>query len=207
MRCLRPVALLSLSLAAAGLACLAAPAAALDVVYVVRHTQKNPALHWGKLDALRPLSKKGAICAARLGKLLRNRGIAAVYTSEVTRTLATGAAVSTTRDGVEVVGDDATLKPSAEYVRELRRRHAEDQAILLVGHSNTVDDLVLAFRPDMKECLDRFRLAEPGTRATGIAETEYGNVWRLKVGAGESECRGVNRELLGRVGDIDCSTP
>ncbi len=186
---------------------LAVPAAALDVVYVVRHAQKNPSPQWSSIDALRPLNPKGAKCAAQLGKLLQNRGIAAVYASEVARTLATGLAVSTTRDGVEVIGDDATLEPTPEFIQELRERHASDQAILLVGHSNTVDDLALAFRPDLKECLGTFRLAAPDALTAGIPETQYGDVWRLKVGAEASECRGVNRERIGRVGDLDCSTP
>ncbi len=203
MRILHSVALFTVSLAF-----LTVPAVALDIVYVARHAQKNPSLQWSSIDALRPLSPKGAKCAAQLGKVLRNRGIAAVYASEVARTLATGAAVSTTRDGVEIRGDDATLKPTAEFIQELRERHAEDQAILLVGHSNTVDDLVLAFRPDLdEECLERFRLTEPGARTKGVPETQYGDVWRLKVGVEEGECRGINRERLGRVGDLDCSTP
>jgi len=183
------------------------PAAALDVVYVVRHAQKNTSLPWSSIYALRPLSPKGARCAARLGQLLQNRGIAAVYASEIARTLATGAAVSSTRDGAIVVGDDRTLKPSPEFIQELRRRHADDQAILIVGHSNTVDDLVLAFRPDARDCLERLLLAQSDSRTAGIPEDQYGDVWRLKVGTGETECRGINRERIGRVGADDCATP
>ncbi len=183
----------------------AAPASALDAVYVVRHAQKNPALHWSSADALRPLSPKGARCAGRLSRLLLNRGVAAVYASEVTRTLATGVAVSTTRDDVEIIGDDATLKPTAEFVQELRERHRDDQAILIVGHSNTVDDVVLAFRPDLKECLGRLQLTNPITGTRGVPETQYGDVWRLNLE--HTDCRGVQREKIGRVGDDDCSVP
>ncbi len=183
----------------------AAPAAALDVVYVTRHAQKNPSPQWDTINAFRPLSPKGARCAGRLGKLLENRGVAAVYTSEVARTLATGAAVSTTRDGVEIIGDDATLKPTAEFVQELRERHRDDQAILIVGHSNTVDDVVLAFRPSLKECLDRLRLTNPDIGTRGVPETQYGDVWRLSLD--KTECHGAFRERLGRVGEDDCSVP
>ncbi len=181
----------------------AVPAAeALDVVYVVRHAQKNRSLQWGSFDALRPLTPKGAMCAGQLGRIMRNRGIAAVYASEVVRALATGVAVSTTHDGVEVIGDDATLKPTAELVEELHERHSEDQAILIVGHSNTVDDLVLAFRPDLEDCLERYKLARPG-----IPDTQYGDVWRLKLDAEQAECGGVNRQKLGRLGEYDCTVP
>ena len=183
----------------------AVPALALDTVYVTRHAQKNPSIRWSSTGAMRPLSPKGARCAGRLSQLLQNRGIAAVYASEVARTLATGAAVSTTRDGVKVVGDDATLKPTAEFVQELRERHRDDQAILIVGHSNTVDDVVLAFRPDVRECLEKLRLTNPDTRTRGVPETQYGDVWRLKLD--QTECRGAVRERLGRTGEDDCSVP
>ncbi len=181
------------------------PSLALDTVYVTRHAQKNPSMRWSSVDALRPLSPKGARCTRRLSQLLENRGIATVYASEVARTLATGAAVSTTRDGVEVIGDDATLKPSAEFVQELRERHSDDKAILIVGHSNTVDDVVLAFRPDVKQCLERFRLTNPDMGTRGVSEKQYGDVWRLKLDL--TDCRGVVRERLGRAGEDDCSTP
>ena len=184
------------------LAFAAVPAAALDTVYVVRHAQKDPLPDWKPIDAFRPLSSKGARCAGLLSKVLKFRGIAAVYTSELTRTLATGLAVSTTRDDVEVIGDDRTLKPTPELARELRERHSEDQAILIVGHSNTVGDLVFAFRPDLEKCFGKRRLQRPA-----IPDKQYGDVWRLNLAAGEGSCNALNLQRLGRAGDEDCSTP
>ncbi len=180
----------------------AVPVAALEAVYVVRHAQKNTSDQWRSLDAFRPLSAKGARCAARLGRVLEKQMIAAVYTSEITRTLATGVAVSTTRPGVEVIGDDATLKPTTKFVQKLRQRHAGDQAILVVGHSNTVEDLVIAFRPDMKWCLDKYKLSRGG-----ISENRYGDVWRLQIGDGLTECQGVRLQKIGKFRNTDCSTP
>ncbi len=180
----------------------ALPAAALDLVYIVRHAQKYPGDRWSAVGAFRPLSFKGARCAGLLGKTLRNRGISAVYSSEFARTLATGLAVSSTQDDVEIVGDNATLQPTRELVEKLREKHAEDRAILIVGHSNTVDDLALAFRPDLLECLERFKLARPG-----IPETQYGDIWRLSVLPGLEGCRGVNLQRLPTTENLDCSTP
>ncbi len=180
----------------------AVPAAALEAVYVVRHAQKNPSDQWRSLDAFRPLSSKGARCAGRLGKVLEKQQIAAVYASEVTRTLATGAAVTTTRPGVEVIGDDRTLKPNSEFVRELRDRHADDHAILVVGHSNTVADLMIAFRPDVKFCLEKYKLSR-----SGVSESQYGDIWRLQVGDGLTHCQGVRLYKVGKVMNVDCSTP
>ncbi len=194
---LRPKVLLALLLALVSL-----PVAALDLVYVVRHAQKNPSDRWSVYGALRPLSHKGARCAGLLGQTLRHRGIAAVYASESTRTLATGLAVSGASDEVGIVGDDATLHPSPVLVEKLLEKHAEDRAILIVGHSNTVDDLVLAFRPDMKACLATYRLERPG-----IDEKQYGDIWRLSVHPDMMECRGVNRQVLPKSETLDCTTP
>ncbi len=180
----------------------AAPAAALDLVYVVRHAQKNPSDRWSATGVQRPLTQKGAICAGMIGRTLENRGIVAVYTSETVRTFATGLAVSKKRRDIEIFVDDATLRPTPEVVEELRQKHAGDKAILIVGHSNTVDDVVLAFRPDAKQCLKRYRLAKPG-----IPETQYGDIWRLDLNAEPVNCRGFNRQHLPKVGEIDCGTP
>ncbi len=195
------------ALLATCLAFFALSASALDVVYVVRHAQKNPSLPWSSMGVFRPLSPKGARCAAQLGKMMDNRGIAAVYSSETTRTLATGAAVSSTRDGVQVIGDDRSLKPTPQWVEELRAKHAGDQAILIVGHSNTVDDLALAFRPDLEECLERAYLSDSTSASAGIPETRYGDVWRLKLDEGLAACAGVSRERIPNTDKQDCSTP
>ena len=182
-----------------------APASALKFVYVVRHAQKNPAPNWSAVDALRPLSPKGARCAGRLGQVLDRRGITAVYSSEYARTLATGAAFSTTRDDVTLVGDNVTVKPTPEFVEELRERHAEDQAILVVGHSNTVADVVLAFRPDTRQCLEKLQLINPENGTRGVPETQYGDIWRLDLDL--EECRGVHRQALGRAGEHMTARP
>ncbi len=184
------------------LALAALPAAALDLVYIVRHAQKNVSDRWSSQGALRPLSYKGAHCARVLSQTLRNRGINAVYSSELTRTLATGLAISGRLDDVDIIGDDATLEPTAEWVEELRRKHADDRAILIVGHSNTVDDLALAFRPDMVDCLEQFELERPA-----IPETQYGDIWRLSVRPGLEQCRGINRQVLPSYQNLDCTTP
>jgi len=176
-----------------------APAAPLDVVYVVRHAQKVDG--WDADDRLWPLSLKGAKCAEKLADLLEGRGIAAVYATERARTLATGTVVSGKSPEVEILGDDASGDPSDAWVDELRDRHRDDEAILIVGHSNTVDDLVLAFRPDAGSCFEMVRLRSPQ-----IPATQYGDVWRIELDAQEG-CGGVTVEEIGRADGEVCSTP
>jgi phosphohistidine phosphatase SixA len=173
-----------------------APASALELVYVVRHAQKTDP--WTLDDRLRPLSEKGAACAAGLAEKLAGEGIGAVYSTETVRTLATGAAVSGADPRIKVYGDDSVSHDS-DWVRRILRTHRGDRAILIVGHSNTVEVLVRAFRPDTKDCLAELRLAE-------IPDGQYGDVWRLEIGETEG-CKGVTRESQGQVGGVDCTTP
>ncbi|MGH7485373.1 MAG: histidine phosphatase family protein, partial [bacterium] len=65
------------------------PAAALDVIFLVRHAEKAddwPAAR--DLDAFRPLTPAGAARAEALAVRLKGEGIAAIYSSRTTRTLA-----------------------------------------------------------------------------------------------------------------------
>jgi broad specificity phosphatase PhoE len=67
---------------------LAAPVAALDTLYLVRHAEK--AEPWpADLDAFRPLAPAGEARAEARAIRLKDAGIAAAYTSRTTRTMAT----------------------------------------------------------------------------------------------------------------------
>jgi hypothetical protein len=92
------------------LACLAAPAAALDTVYLVRHAEKAPWPSDRDLDAFQPLSPEGSTRAEALASRLKDAGISIVYTSRTTRTIATGAPLAQGAN-VPIVADDATAKP------------------------------------------------------------------------------------------------
>src|SRR6185436_11321449 len=89
---------------------LAAPATALDTLWLVRHAEKLEP--WpSAFDTLQPLSREGAVRAEALADRLKDVGIAAIYTSRTTRTLATGHPLAT-RNKVPLTADDATTKPS-----------------------------------------------------------------------------------------------
>lgn len=118
---------------------LAAPAAlALDVVYVVRHAEKEAP--WPKgYEVYQPLSDIGRARAQSLAESLSDAEIAGVYTSETTRTFSTGVPVALAT-GATIEASRATIDVDAlpGFVASLRERHAEDRAVLIVGHSNTV---------------------------------------------------------------------
>jgi len=170
---------------------LAAPAAALDTIWLVRHAEKVESWPTDRdLDALQPLSREGTARAEALSDRFKDDGIAAVYTSRTTRTLATGLPLAA-RTKIPLIADDATTKPSEipPFLAKLRERHAGDKAVLIVGHSNTIPQLLAALgaTPD---CFARLgiRKAPDG----GLVIDGYDGVWRVDVA--KKGCAGVARE-------------
>jgi broad specificity phosphatase PhoE len=158
---------------------LAAPAVALDDVYLVRHAEK--ADFWPTdrdLDAFQPLSSAGLTRAEALAARFKTAGIAAIYTSRTTRTLETGAPLAYATH-VPIAADDATIKPDAMsgFLKRLREKHAADRAVLIVGHSNTIPELLvhLGAKPD---CFQRLGITgQPGS----LLIEGYEGMWKVDL--------------------------
>ena len=177
-------------LAALLLLLLAIPAAGLDTVWLVRHAEKADAWPSDRdLDALQPLSREGAARAEALADRLKDAGIAAIYTSRTTRTLATGLPLAA-RAKLPLTADDATTKPSEipPFLAKLRERHAGDKAVLLVGHSNTVPHLLAALGAK-PECYAKLGIKET---PDGPMIEGYDGVWRVELA--KQGCAGMARE-------------
>jgi len=171
---------------------LAAPAAALDTLYLVRHAEK--ADFWPTdrdLDAFQPLSPAGLARAEALAARLKTAGIAAVYTSRTTRTLETGAPLAKAA-GVPIAADDATTKPDemAAFLTRLREKHAADRAVLIVGHSNTVPELLVKLGAKA-ECFQRLGIV--GEVGSLLIEG-YEGVWAVDLK--KEGCEGMARDAL-----------
>ena len=170
----------------------AAPAAALDTVYLVRHAEK--ATFWPVdhgLDAFQPLSPAGVARAEALAARLKAAGVAAVYSSRTTRTIETGAPLAQAA-GVSLVVDDASTKPDemAAFLAHLREKHSADRAVLIVGHSNTLPELLLRLgaQPD---CFQRLGITgHPGS----LLIEGYEGLW--KVDLKKQGCEAIERETL-----------
>ncbi|MEO6196405.1 MAG: phosphoglycerate mutase family protein [Thermoanaerobaculia bacterium] len=171
------------------LALLAAPAVALDNIYLVRHTEK--ADFWpDEIDSFRPLSPTGVARAEALAKRLEGAEIAAVYASRTTRALATAMPLAQAAH-IPVVADDASTKPDAMsgFLAGLREKHAADRAVLIVGHSNTIPELLarLGAKPD---CFQRLEITgQPGS----LLIEGYEGVW--KVDLKKQGCEAITRML------------
>jgi broad specificity phosphatase PhoE len=170
----------------------ASPLAALDVIFLVRHAEKVddwPAAR--DLDAFRPLTAAGAARAEALAVRLKGEGIAAIYSSRTTRSLATGEPLAKAA-GKPLTADDASTKPAEMdgFLTALREKHPTDRAVLIVGHSNTVPELLVRLGAKA-ECFQRLGI----TGQAGSLMTEsYDGVWRVDLK--KQGCEAIERETL-----------
>ena len=126
--------------------------------YIVRHAEKEQGT---TMLSDPPLSTEGEKQAGDLQHFLQNKNIKAVYSTNYARTIATA---EPTRKyfGVNLKIYDAQ-KPE-QLVEELKK--ISDGNVLVVGHSNTVDDVVNGLMGESK--------------MTDLPDTEYGNVFIVK---------------------------
>jgi broad specificity phosphatase PhoE len=172
------------------LALLAIPAAALDDVYLVRHAEK--ADFWPSdrdIDAFQPLSSAGLARAEALANRFKTAGIVAIYTSRTTRTIETGAPLAHATHA-SITADDATTKPDQMdgFLTRLREKHAADRAVLIVGHSNTVPELLVRLGAKA-DCFQKLGITgQPGS----LLIEGYEGVW--KVDLKKQGCEAITRE-------------
>jgi len=98
---------------------------------LVRHAETDG------VGAERQLSAEGLERATMLAAMLKDVPLSAIYMTELPRTRATGEAVATAT-GAELI--EVPAADTAKLARLLKRR--KDQVVLVVGHSNTLPDLI-----------------------------------------------------------------
>lgn len=133
---------------------LSSPALAQRAVILVRHAEKVD----DSKDAA--LSEKGLARARALAEMLRTAGVTAIYTTEYQRTMKTAEPLA------QKLGITPTVIPSGENrtLVERLKAHDADRVVLIVGHSNTVPDLIRLLGHDA---------------AVEIGDPEYDNLFVL----------------------------
>jgi broad specificity phosphatase PhoE len=131
-----------LSCAALALCLTGAAVPSRGAVFIVRHAEKQSDSN----DREVPLSEAGKARARRLAEILRDAKIAAIYSTDFVRTLATAEPLAQA-NGQKVIlyapnGADGKVD-MAPLVGRIRAEHAADN-VLVVGHSNTVGPLIQA---------------------------------------------------------------
>ncbi len=162
MRCILACPTLALALAACTTAASrdAADSAAVTFI-VVRHAEK------GGDDPRDPsLSAAGRARAQALAKMLADAPLRAAYATAYRRTQQTARAAAAAR-GIAVTVYDAR-QPASAFASQLRAAHAAG-TVLVVGHSNTVPEIVAALSA---------QTVEP------MAETEFDRLYRVRIVAG-----------------------
>lgn len=131
-------------------------AAANPFVVIVRHAEK---ISTGGGDP--ELSPAGTARAERLGRMLKDAGITAIFTSEFKRTKQTAGPLAASLGIQPTV---VTAKDAAGLVEKLRAVHGN---ALVVGHGNTIPELATAL--GVKELLS-------------ISEDDYDEVFVVMLG-------------------------
>lgn len=121
-------------------------------LYVVRHAEKATGT-----DPDVELSEQGKATAQALVAFFADRGLDAIYTTHLRRTMQTAMPVAAARDL------DVRVLPAGDTPRLLQRLKTAHcgQHVLVVGHSNTVPDIAAAL----------------GSEKFEIADNEFGTVW------------------------------
>jgi broad specificity phosphatase PhoE len=132
----------------------ALPAAAQKTVILVRHAEKADS----SKDAV--LSEAGHARARNLAAWLARAGVAAIYASEYRRTIQTAEPLAA---ALNIPVESFPAADPAGLAEQLRTRHPDD-VVLVVGHSNTL--------PDLLRCLGH-------PAAETIADDDFGSLFVL----------------------------
>lgn len=132
--------------------------------YVVRHAEKEAAT---AMTTDVPLSAAGAERAFALSNALKDKGIQTVYATPTNRTTATARPLSAAT-GIAIQLYDAR---DMQFLENLKKHRGAP--VLVVGHSNTVDDVV--------------NLLAGKTLLQDLPETQYGDLFIVKMRGKKAE--------------------
>ena len=109
------------------------------------------------------LSAAGKACAQELARILEHTGIRAIYTSQYLRTKATAAPLA---EWLKTATMEVDASKPDLLVQDILAHYA-GQAVLVVGHSNTIPDIIAAL----------------GAKAPSIEDMEYDNLYVVTIWA------------------------
>ena len=129
------------------------PSTAADTVYVLRHLQKAEGTD-------PPLSAEGAANAQLLAQRLATSGIKAIFATPTQRAMQTGEPLA------KALGITITSYDPRDPAALIKAASAVNGSVLIVGHSNTVPDIVGRF----------------GGTPVPLTEQDYGTVFIVTPG-------------------------
>ena len=163
-------------------------------IYVADHN--NAAIRRVTPSGLVSTVALGAELDAVFGMVFTSDGelIAGTDFGQIVRiNVATGAIVPLAQaTNVPIAADDASIRPAemAAFLARLREKHAADRAVLIVGHSNTIPELLLKLGAG-PDCYGRLNVTgQPGN----LLIEGYEGLWTVDLG--KRGCEAIQREAL-----------
>ena len=138
-----------------------------NTIYIVRHAEKEPVKPGAStMEASNPgLSEAGRERALKLREELRNKGIVHIFSTNYTRTISTAQPLNESigNKGIEIYSSKKdSLDAFIARLRSLKKGN-----VLVVGHSNSIDDIA------NKLC---GTTVVPGD----LKDTQYDNLYKVK---------------------------
>jgi phosphohistidine phosphatase SixA len=153
-----------------------------STVYLVRHAERAAAPAQDP-----PLAEAGNVRSQELARMLAKAGIKAIYTSQYLRTRQTAEPLA---KQLGIMSDVVEVKMSPSNPREVSKQSYEDvakkvyaregEATLIIGHSNTVPEMIKALGGDAapiideKEYDDLFIVTIYAKGKAKVAQLKYG---------------------------------
>jgi len=117
--------------------------------YIVRHAEKATATTGTVMNTPDdpPLSAAGRVRAIELREALKNKGIRYIFSTNTTRTISTAQPLEELQGGtkIEIYNTKDSLDHFIAKIKEIQKGN-----VLIVGHSNTVDDIVNKLAGEIK---------------------------------------------------------
>ena len=109
--------------------------------YIVRHAEKETASTGTTMNTPDdpPLSAAGRVRAIELRETLKDKNIQLIYSTITVRTISTAQPLNELRGDTKIIAYN-TRDSVDHFIRELKQ--IKKGNVLIVGHSNTVDDIV-----------------------------------------------------------------
>ncbi|HEV8273051.1 MAG TPA: phosphoglycerate mutase family protein [Chitinophagaceae bacterium] len=131
--------------------------------YIVRHAEKETAAAGTTMSTPNdpPLSAAGRVRAIELKEALRDKGITHIFSTNTVRTISTAHPLDELRGAtkIEIYNTKDSLDQFIQKLKGIKKGNS-----LIVGHSNTVDDIVNKLCGETKIPKD-------------LPETEYDNLY------------------------------
>ncbi|MBK8951812.1 MAG: histidine phosphatase family protein [Chitinophagaceae bacterium] len=136
-------------------------------IYVVRHAEKETGIDMATMKPTTdpPLSFEGNQRALKLKEILGNKNIRHIYSTNTLRTVSTAKPLKELYLGMPIQlysSKPDSLDTFIQKIKSIRKGN-----VLIVGHSNTVDDIVN-------------KLAEKTVVPGDLKDTEYDNLFIVK---------------------------